>query len=195
MVGYWNRMIFSPDWIARMLFDGAKVAIEVPLANPQGPPRFTVGDVRLLVTAQRVMVLPTKEDEDTLRRVEATAIKILELLPHTPVTAVGINFQFVESEPSADLAELFRFRDTQGIAGIGFETASWGVARRLTKADFVLNFASVLEDNHVTFDFNFHSEVTGAQAAATYLRDRVNACHAIATETLGTYQPAPVPEA
>jgi len=180
-------MIFSPNWIAKNLFDGANVTIELPVGNPQAPPRFTVDTVRLLVTAQRVVVIPTLESEAALGRMESTAIKILELLPHTPLSAAGINFHYEDPDPPHDLLALFRFPDAARIDDLGFTTDAWSLTRTLTKDDFRVNFSTALDAGSANLDFNFHREVNDPLVAAAYLKGRVLACLGVARAILGQY--------
>ena len=187
LVGQWNRKVFSSAWVAHHLFGDKPLVVELRADNPQEPPRYSVGDVRLLVTPTKVTVFPVSDSEASLRQVEETAVRVLKLLPHTPLQGVGVNFRFVESSPTPELTRLFQAHDIPLLAEKNLQATHWAVRRHLTRDDFELRLQLSLSDEKVTFDFNFNRDVTDCAVAAEYLTGRVVRCRALVEEVLPVY--------
>ncbi len=170
VAGHWNFRILRPEWIIEHLTDSKNVGIEIPISNPSLPPRFRFDDLILRADGQRLVVSPESTDESVLQRVELVARKVLLELPHTPVTATGVNFQFVEKEPDADLLRIFKVEDTAALADGGFSVQATSIQRRLESTNGILNLTATLsEDSDVVMDFNFHLDVTFTHDAADFL--------------------------
>jgi hypothetical protein len=187
IAGYWNRMIFSSPWVAQHLHGGGPVEIEVPLNNPMEPPRFTIGNVRFVVTPQRAIFTPTTLAREAVERTEAVALTVLQLLPHTPMSAIGVNFQFIEEHPPEPLLGLFRFADDARLTDLGLRAVKRSTHRQLEQDGTTLNFGMAQEEAGVLFEFNFHRDVREPEVAREYLRGRVAACRAIAQRIITAY--------
>ena len=96
--------------------------------------------------------------------IEDAAKIVLAELPVTPITAVGINFAYVEDNPWVDLAGLFEIRDNSKVSDQELEINSTSIIRELKFEDRVMNFR-LKQASNVTFGFNFHKSVTTAAQA------------------------------
>lgn len=173
--GFWNRMIFSPEWLqARGLAQkGQPVGIEIPV-NLAGPPRLRFGGLVLLVDAKKLQVGVESIADERLQAMEALVVTVLNELPHTPVAALGVNFQWTEAEPSAALLRCFDIPDAGRLAEAGLTIKGRSIARRIEENGRTLNLSLHLgDDGVVLFDFNFHFDASDAQAAREAVTGKV----------------------
>ena len=111
--------------------------------------------------------------DDRLKVVERVAAAALTELPHTPVTAVGVNFQFVEEDPQAKLLAVFNSADLNVLADAGFNVRSTQLRRELLRDNVTTNLSLALShDRKVLFDFNYHCD-GNLQAARAFIEGKV----------------------
>jgi hypothetical protein len=110
MTGIFNPAIFNPPWMAGQLF-GQPVGqtLNIVVADGLGPGGATafINGVGVSVGATRLELFAATADDTAFDALEATALKIVEVLPHTPFGALGINFGFHDTEPPAQIEPLF----------------------------------------------------------------------------------------
>lgn len=116
IVGQWNPSIFSPSWVrANIVSDESEVLFAVAISDPAAPPRISFSTTYLFPSRQ---LLDFRASEMTLEAFSScgeAASKIVGLLPHTPISAIGINFRFIEEENFEKAASLFQFNDSAKI--------------------------------------------------------------------------------
>lgn len=175
LVGAWNTAILTPDWLTKQVDATGPVQIELPIGNPMMPLRYTLSGVHLVPMRDRVVLMPSSNEDAVLTGLEMFARKILAALAHTPVSAVGINFEFIENTPSDDLKSLFETADRDRIAAADFVVSATEIKRQLRLgSDGVVNFSLTRhESSDVVVGFNFHRDVDGAATAAGYLENVV----------------------
>lgn len=186
LVGAWNTAILTPDWLTKQLGASGPIQIEFPIGNPLMPLRYTLNGVHLVVTREHVVLAPSADDPVILGRMESYCKSILTVLTHTPVTAIGINFAFLEEAPPDDLKRLFRASDLPRINDANFVVEGTEIKRRLRlPQDGILNLSLQQTDGaQVVLNLNFHRDVDGASAAAAYLDNRVTKYRTLATTFL-----------
>lgn len=102
VVGKWNVHVFAPEWVKSNLFEGDEMQISVAL--PTGPYQFRGKSFELTVSENRLhLELLSEEESAKIEAVEALRT-ILRLLIQTPVTAFGININYLTD---ADMSHLF----------------------------------------------------------------------------------------
>ena len=165
LAGFWNRLIFTPDWVIPHFFPGEQ-EIETHVALlPILPIIYKTHGVSLEVSSTRLVLRPPVPFTDEgLLRIEKMARIALDSLPETPVQAVGINFAYEDNHPAPHLLAMFNDVDDVELGQLGWEIGERRLARRLSRRDDVLNLSAVLKENAVTFEFNFYIEV-GAPAS------------------------------
>jgi hypothetical protein len=86
-VGAFNMYIIQPGWMMRkgLIPEGAELNIESKLDEPGFRYKVEASRVRWVVTPTRVIVESESESEDC----GAPIARLLQLLPETPVSAVG----------------------------------------------------------------------------------------------------------
>ena len=172
LVGGWNRNIITPQWVASSLANVEEVGFQLAIDDPTFPFRILFDDYVLTVRADRLLLHSHIVSADRLRRAATLAHRLLELLPHTPISALGINFAWRESDPPPALLPLFTLNDTTAIADEGRTVTETAIKRSFPWADGTLTFTMALKpQGHVVADFNFHWTVTGATAAQQYLTE------------------------
>ncbi len=91
VIGRFNPHIISPPWLIKekVIAEGGTVGAELALAGRAMAFRFNTGDFTWQVDYNRLIVT-TEKIGDTA----AIAAKVIEKLPHTPLTAIGSNFRY-----------------------------------------------------------------------------------------------------
>ena len=174
LAGFWNRRIFTPEWLKENLNIVGDIGLEMILAQGAIGPRMLFEGLRMQVASQRIVLSPTELSDGVIQRMEAVGVALLERLPHTPISAVGVNFQFVEETPAQSLLQLFEFADNAKLADAGFVLRDTQVTRKLIHNDEIVNLTFVLNSaGRLTIDFNFHTDTTNPTAAAAALTGRL----------------------
>lgn len=171
IAGNWNIMIFRPEWIGRgRITDSVNINIEIPINNPTLPPRYIFDDIILRVTNQRLTISPQNEDPETLTRIQDVAIRILKELPHTPVSGIGVNFEFIEIEPLPEILNIFNLSDLERLSDEHYIVNQSIITRKLIFNGQVINLRHKLDENtHMTIGFNFHRDIANTEEGIAFL--------------------------
>jgi hypothetical protein len=116
LAGAWNPAIFQPGWIARHVFGvpaGAEIkvtAVQMLIGQQQKLVTY-IRDVGFAVSSNRLEIFAVEGSESAFKAAEETTARIVELLPHTPISAYGINFHFIEEHPLPGLLRKIRSCD------------------------------------------------------------------------------------
>lgn len=158
-------MIFAPQWVMDELFHKQEVEKLVPMV-PVAPLIYRDDELVLHVGEQQIIVQTRKAKTSCLELAEKMACKILEALPKTPISAIGVNFGFVEQNPHDEILKLFNFSDDVDIASSDWEIGTKKISRKLTKDRMTLNL-NITHDppSSIQIDANFHYQVGSADAA------------------------------
>lgn len=175
LAGFWNRMIFTPEWVGPRLF-GEVAEIETVVALlPILPIIYRDNQVAVEISNARIVCRARDlQNEDALRRSGTVASIILNALPETPVQGVGVNFAFRENAPAANLLDLFDFADNPRWVEAGWEMADRKIVRQLTRDGEMLNLTLTLNNGRVDIDCNYHTDPQdNAAAVAAVASDRI----------------------
>ena len=163
IVGGWNRHIFTQDWIKRYLFPEEEFTIGMLVSqgfNAQFvSPRILSKEVEILFQENRLNFNPIENKNKNFDRIQELALQLADYLPHTPVTAYGVNFLFTENKVSDDLINLIRPRDLEKIEQFGGSLTSDQYNRHLMLNGRILNTTIRLEGENAIFDINFHFNI------------------------------------
>lgn len=91
-VGSWNSRIFTPAWVSANVFampDGE--SMNIALNEQQMTLSYEWNDMQLLMSDTRIELKSNKRSKETLALMEQCYQRLSELLPYTPVAAVGYN--------------------------------------------------------------------------------------------------------
>lgn len=190
-MGSWNPAIFSPQWVKSHLADDQNKDVVMAFSMPvtSFPPRITVDGVNIYPSAQLLALDCVNYTDETAGACAVKMQKIFDLLPHTPVTALGINYRFTGTlDESVSLTSLFTFSDA-GKIDAGKYVASGALVKRsfrLGDRDFLNLTFDTLSDS-LRVEFNFHSDVIDAfEARAKSTSERVMQKKTEAEEFLST---------
>ncbi len=156
---------------------------------PGAAPRLSFDSLFLYLSAQQLVIIPEVPEKSHLPAMERVATKILDELPHTPMTGIGVNFQFLDENPDSDVLKVFGLADMNRLADAGFSTKTTSITRALKADDLDVNFTLAFDaSDHVAFEFNYHSEASSAGVAAEKLRNGIEPRFANAMKLLkGAY--------
>lgn len=150
------------------------IEVGFDIADPVATLEYRFDDLRLRVTSRRLQIHPISDNPDTLKRWSAVTLKILTLLPHVPITATGLNFSFIETEPSKKLLGAFACSDTTNIADAGWVVENTAISRKLSSEGQVCNFVLSRGTEGVTMTYNFHQTAKNANEALVALSPPVD---------------------
>lgn len=161
--GEFNRAIVTPKWLVgqEILEDGEVQAVLTD--HPNAARLFTFGEFKWHVGPDRLMARGLDPEANDPGPIIA---RILDKLPHTPVTAIGHNFLFeVASDPS--ISPLLGARSGQEVA------RSLELDLTRSEATFVMRsdenssvtVKATVEKSDSKLDLNFHFQVTTADEA------------------------------
>lgn len=185
IVGNWNPAIFSPKWIIGTLTNSKEINFEFPMEAASLPPLISFDGMKLRVSPARLELFPGDSTLDSLARIQNTATKILSLLEHTPITAIGVNFQWIEDEPPEALQKLFGCPDRDNLADRNWLINETSLTRKLMKDGKLLNLIFVEKaDGKYVISANFHTECSGLMEAINALSSGVNSLQDAALEVL-----------
>jgi hypothetical protein len=159
VAGAWNPAILQPGWIAQHVFGvpvGSKVTAKIAqmVVDEQPKKIFYLNDVGFAVSSNRLELFAVGVEESAFNAVENAATQIVELLPHTPISAYGIDFYFAEEQASSQLLKMIGGRDALETR---FDVARETVTSRINLEDTLqLNIRRQAEKSTASFDFNFH---------------------------------------
>src|SRR4051812_3477977 len=91
VTGFWNRMIFTPEWVGSVLYGKPELEIQIPIM-PVSPIIFSDSEVELHVTYGRLVFKPKELRDECLNVAQELAIRAMRVLDDTPVSAMGFNF-------------------------------------------------------------------------------------------------------
>ncbi len=191
VAGTWNVAIFSPQWSGKRFreLDGTET-IQVEYATDHGGTRVRYSSEDLILTPlPDRLVVGFKELEDhILTKAEKLVLRILDDLPHTPVSGLGINFSFTEEDPGDELVEIFRSGDREKLAEMRYPILSTGLSHTLKCEPGVLNISLSFDQDqgNVSARLNFHHELSSAQEAPRIFGERALRCQSIAYDILET---------
>lgn len=172
IVGGWNSHIFNPNWIKRYLFpaEDEQLTVDIQAQFPQGfspqfvSPRISSKKVRILLQGNKLHFIPIENKDENLDLIQGLALQLADYLPHTPVSGYGVNFLFLENRVSEDLINLMRPRDSEEIEQFSGPLTGEEYTRRSELNERTLNFTVGLENEKVTFKFNFHFKIDNLAA-------------------------------
>lgn len=176
IVGAWNPAILRPPWIGEHVALDNQITAEMTIGPGPVSLRYRLGDMTLTCSSDRLVIVPTRPEDGVLQAAEDAAIRILELLTHTPVTGLGVNFKFLEENANHQLLDVFDTPDRGRLADHDCAVSKTSVTRSLQSPNGVLNFGLEFDGNVVSMLANFHTEVTSTTDAVDSLRGKATRC-------------------
>ena len=161
LVGLWNKGVFNPDWVSKFLLpENKKLIVEYPL-NIDASPRVSSDKIRIFMLVNKLSFIPLNTYDETFETIQDLALKTADYLPHTPVTAFGINFHFETTDADDTPGELLHLNDAEALQQFGATIKSSQHQHTLDFDRKILNLAiSNKDDSKITFAFNFHFDIS-----------------------------------
>lgn len=176
IVGAWNLAIFSQEWVRENILrdeDYPDVKVLYPL-NVFHSLRFSTGKFDFCIGDNRFMFTLTEKTEQAEKDMLNVISSICQKLPHTPVSALGINYVF---ETDKVIAAVNAIDDTQSLVStIGHNQASVEIVRSYKRNDKeTLNFKiTKIDAGKVKYDFNNNYNVHSIQGITEVLNGEDN---------------------
>jgi len=189
IVGHWNSAILNePGWIAKHLLDvpdGQQVDLQAVVVGNQIGPSHMAPEKQIWLFNQYGICCtgPRLEfytrDIDNIEPLYFGLSKIAQKLPHTPIRAIGINFNVKISGEFAAITALLETNESFDLVGTirSFErTDSIEIGNEnlieidgLGRVQTTLNLVRKSDFNQVEINFNYHSLVQGIEIMAGFL--------------------------
>jgi len=157
IVGAWNKSIFNPKWVSKYLLPDEKLEAEVPL-GVDAFFKISSKKVRIFVLGNKLNFVPISKTDENFDFVQELGLKTADYLPHTPVTAFGINFVF-EKKIDEHLSELLKLRDQKKLIQFGSKIKQGMHRHQLEIEEKLLNLTISTDYKTVAFDINFHFDI------------------------------------
>lgn len=163
-IGAWNPAIFSPEWVKAHLADDKNADVILAVSMPPTAmlsPRITVDGVNIYPSNQALAMDCVVYSDAAIEVCANKIAQISGILPHTPVSALGINFRFWgELTDSAALTELFTFADAANIDANQYKSAGALIRRTFELSDSTnLNLSIDTLSQNLRIEFNFHADI------------------------------------
>ncbi len=165
LLGGFNPHIIQPSWLVEqeVAADNTEetgVSVQINIGGGAQPIRFNLGGFEWEVGLTRLKI-SSDEGCDPSHIIK----KLLELLPHTPIRAVGHNFQFRDAErkweqPLASLPNEHLFHDK-----LGEQVSSAIVSTTKRNGDVDLKIVITVSSHEALIDANYHRGVDGHSGA------------------------------
>lgn len=186
VVGHWNAAILNePGWVAKNILgvpEGSQIDLKaVMVGNQVGPGQMSpekqiwlFEEFGLACNSQRLEIFT--RDIANLEPLYAAVAKLTELLPHTPLHAVGVNFDVHITDDVAALAPLLGTEevfDKLGSLLAQDRTDTIDIVKDdlleledIGKVATALHFTRRTDFNMAEIKFNYHVSLSGMKAFA-----------------------------
>lgn len=197
IAGAWNPAILTPPWVARHGLEregDVQVQVFLPVASGGAVevPRYVFRELSYLVQPG-ALILALNEDQDDYSVLENTAARALAVLQHTPVSGIGHNFEFRQTQ--LDGAPLGVFTSSrQDLTNL--VPGDWRASGQILTSAFscnngasFININRQFDNDSITVKFNFHHPVQSIDKAIEVLHgheghSRMNDNLAVATRLM-----------
>ena len=164
IIGAWNRAIFTPDWVAKFVFPGEEMTIEIPVDNIDASPRYSSKDLSVNIIGQKLVFSINNPSQENFQQMGLKAIAVCRALTHTPLLCFGINHYFQGSKNEIESTKVFDFSNYDSLNEKGYELKSMRNQQSLQFEHHILNVIWSLENEQVTLEFNNHYNVSDVES-------------------------------
>ncbi|MBB2960726.1 hypothetical protein [Methylobacterium sp. R2-1] len=171
LAGRWNMEILNPEWVTEKIFGKENAEIDLVLNGMQANIRYRFDNLSFVPQPNNVIFSVNDTEDASLQSIEDAACKLLQALPITPITALGINFTYIEDETPLTIAKLFNISDSSKLADYGLAIKKTRIRREIDFADRQLNLIiSQLEGTASRIALNYHVPTNDTAVALEALR-------------------------
>jgi hypothetical protein len=153
IVGSWNPKIFTPLWIKTNLFRlTTQQEIQGMVNFEEMDFGFQYDGIQLLPKSNLVEINVEKYDDEKGMYVSSLVIKLLELLPQTPIKALGVNIRYAISRQSSSSF----VKEINGIKCNFGEFELNQIKQSVDRSTYQVNIISDITKDDLLTTFNFH---------------------------------------
>lgn len=172
ILGQWNTRVFSPQWVGQNLFHTEQIESELFVSPTTTPIRYTHNNILLLPGSDRLIIGAKNLENETLELAETIAKTALELLIHTPVMALGVNFGFSENENLENVINIFQLDDNNRLSDANCEILGTEITRKINIEKTLMNLKLSHEGDQVNIHANYHFNIISAADAIEKLNGK-----------------------
>lgn len=156
-IGRFNIHIIEPKWLAEqgILEPGLEIGVETNVKQPGLRITYHEEKVRWVITPSCLIIETTDLDYDC----SSVMTKVLKTLRHTPLDAIGKNYDFTVDKALVDKAGLFDRLKGQKFPS-SFKNGSMGCRWTLKKGGHDFNLQINMNDETTTVHVNVHRELS-----------------------------------
>lgn len=166
IIGGWNRHIFTEDWIRRYIFPGEHDEFKIEMFvtsefNGQYVnPRILSKQIVIFLHESKLNFGVVEINDECFYKIQEIATQLADFLPHTPVTAYGVNFLFSIDNFDEDLIYKISLNDLVDNAQELGTITHQQITRQFKGNRRTLNFNIKIKEKQLFFDFNYHYEIS-----------------------------------
>jgi len=151
-LGNWNKKIFTPSWVATNLFELKENKIEAFFNPNEMDMGFKLEDVSLFPKDTSVEIKLDKINDKSIELSGKLLNRLLALLPHTPLRAIGVNvrYKFNNKEDTPIVEKINKISCKLD----DFSTNQIKFSKELDKSQ--LNIITDFQGTEYIVNFNFH---------------------------------------
>lgn len=145
--------------------------MELDIGNPSLPIQYSFEQIKLQVASNQLVFTVERPELSLMEKCKTVASKILNLLSHTPISGVGVNYGFTATSSDPDLYKIFDFSDNDHLSDAGLKIESNIIQRKLLLGEQVINLTLKMDKGKgkIVALFNFHKGTTKPQEAVAFL--------------------------
>jgi len=138
------------------------------LIGTKGSPRFSTDTLRLFIVGKSLHISAIEVDDAVYDQIQDIILKLADYLPHTPVSAFGINYIF-EADKGEMEFDFFALPDLDQFKESEYAIKQNSLKHIIRFDDLLLNLSITDKDEIVNFSFNYHFEID----SLTILKEKV----------------------
>ena len=169
ILGSWNTSIINPFWLTEQFPNLLKIKNKIPSAikteltiTPAPIFRYTFNDVTIESSNERLAFITKKNYKKQLNFIYSISSSIYDKLPHTPIIAVGHNFNYkLKSEKFSLIDKFFEVdKNLEVFQSINLEEQ----IEQQNKYTFafqnhILNLSLTNTNEEIIISFNYHYQI------------------------------------
>lgn len=180
IAGAWNPAILTPAWLLKHALgktSDENNLVQAFLPAMQGVifefPRYVLEELSFLVRPDTLIMSPVESSQQHMNKLEDVAAKILEELKHTPITGIGHNFTFSDTNLKSQELDVFTVsrQDLTDNMSEGWTPATCMLTANFknTNETVIVNIQRQFDVNELIVKFNFHHPIKSEDDAISIL--------------------------
>ena len=155
LLGSWNSAILNPKWLSEKVFDIKEETYNMEISMDMFlKTRIKIQDIYFMPTQNNLTIFTSnnvKDVQESFKLIEKATKKIFELLPFTPISAIGHNFIYELGESEVFSLELH-------FQGANYSALYKKMSGKPIESSLVKHTIVLDEDNLVQLNINYKTE-------------------------------------